>query len=110
MFLRCRIIRPLISLLLCIVLVCAGRNVSSQAADNTDIRVILEALYKNKSSIMIYNSDIALGFCIDNVYEPETELYSATGFGFNPDKGTYYADSSEYPSYSECADFCVKYF
>ncbi|MCR5330261.1 MAG: SpoIID/LytB domain-containing protein [Lachnospiraceae bacterium] len=81
----------------------------AEAARMTDIRVGLEALYKDKNSIMIYNSRIALGFCFGNRYTAETELVSATGFSFTPDKGTYYEDVNNYPTYEKALSVCGLY-
>ena len=82
---------------------------STWAAEMTDIRVGLEALYKNKSSVMIYNSNIALGFCVGNRYSAELELESATGFSFTPDKGTYYEDQNNYPTFAKAMSICGMY-
>ncbi|MCR5768854.1 MAG: SpoIID/LytB domain-containing protein [Lachnospiraceae bacterium] len=75
----------------------------------TDIRIGLVDLYKDKSSIMVYNSRIALGFCVGNSYSAEIELDSATGFSFTPDKGTYYEDINNYPSYQKALSICGTY-
>ena len=51
----------------------------AHAASMTDIRIGLVDLYKDKSRIMVYNSRITLGFCVNNSYSAEIELDSTTG-------------------------------
>ena len=86
-----------------------SKNIPILAADMTDILIGLVDLYKDKSSIMVYNSRIALGFCVGNSYSAEIELDSTTGFSFTPDKGTYYEDINNYPSYQKALSICGTY-
>ncbi len=108
-----RIHKTAAALFLCILIslvsIFSNRADTVYAADITDVRIGLEELYKNKSSIMVYNSEISLGFCINNNYTTEIDLQSPTGFSFTPDKGTYYEDVNNYPSYQKAVSICDTY-
>lgn len=81
----------------------------AHAARMTDVRIGLEELYKNKSSIMIYNSSIALGFCVNDNYTSEIEIDSPTGFGFTPERSTFYEDKNNYTTYRKAVSICDTY-
>ena len=104
-----QIVRILAIPFLCILIFKICLPYPAQAASMTDIRIGLVDLYKDKSRIMVYNSRIALGFCVNNSYSAEIELDSTTGFGFTPDKGTYYADINNYPSFQKAVSICGTY-
>ena len=56
----------------------------------TDIRVGLKSTYFEKSIITIYNTDIKMGYCINDEFKADIELKSIGGFSFEPDKADYY--------------------
>ena len=69
----------------------------------SDIRVGLKALYMGKKIITIYNTDIKMGYCVNDSFKAELELKSKSGFSFEPDNGTYYCDNTVYTSYSKAS-------
>ncbi|MCR5206465.1 MAG: SpoIID/LytB domain-containing protein [Lachnospiraceae bacterium] len=75
----------------------------------TDIRVGLKSIYFEKSIITIYNTDIKMGYCINDEFKADIELKSIGGFSFEPDKADYYSDGSAYSRYSD-AEAAVKGF
>lgn len=68
----------------------------------SDIRVGLVSQYKDKDVITIYNKRIAVGYCGKNSFKKSFDLYSKSGFSFEPDKGTYYISGKTYTSLESC--------
>ncbi|MBO4509930.1 MAG: SpoIID/LytB domain-containing protein [Lachnospiraceae bacterium] len=85
----------LFSLLFCILL--SGK----EAKAATDIRVGLKSTYFGKSIITIYNTEIKMGYCINDSYKADIELKSKGGFSFEADNGQYYTDLTTYTRYSD---------
>ena len=83
-----------LSLLFCVLFF----NTKANAA--TDIRVGLKSTYFGKSIITIYNTDIKMGYCINDSFKADIELKSKGGFSFEPDKTEYYIDGNVYSKYS----------
>ena len=52
----------------------------------TDIRVGLKSTYFDKKIITIYNTEIKMGYCINDSYRSDIVLKSVGGFSFEPDK------------------------
>ncbi len=73
----------------------------SQVHAATDIRVGLKSTYFSKSIITIYNTDIKMGYCLNDVFKADIELKSAGGFSFEPDSSTYYTDGKTYSGYTD---------
>lgn len=65
----------------------------------TDIRVGLKSTYFDKKIITIYNTEIKMGYCINDSYRSDIVLKSVGGFSFEPDKSEYYTDNVIYGSY-----------
>ena len=71
-----------------------------EAKAATDIRVGLKSTYFGKNIITIYNTEIKMGYCINDSYVPDIELKSKGGFSFEPDNSEYYSDGTAYKKYS----------
>jgi len=67
----------------------------------TDIRVGLKALYSGRKIITVYNSELRMGYCLNDSFKADIELKSAGGFSFEPDSGKYFSDGKTYISYRE---------
>ena len=91
------IFKTILGLFIFFALFFAFENTEAGAA--TDIRVGLKSLYMGKSIITIYNSDIKMGYCLNDSFKADIELKSAGGFSFEPDKSTYYSNGTDYDSY-----------
>lgn len=88
-------------ILIFISLMNAASKVAYGANVMTDIRVGLISLYSKKSNITVKNKKIGLGYCIDEKYKVDFELYSETGFTFTPAKGYYYITNKTFKSYKD---------
>ena len=71
------------------------------ARAGTDIRVGLKALYSGKSIITIYNTEIKMGYCLNDSYKADIILKSAGGFSFEPDRSAYYTNADSFASYTD---------
>lgn len=67
--------------------------------DESTIRVGLEGIYYNKSSITIRNTDVVLGYAVDNAYYREMTL-SGGSFTFTPYNKAY-TKTGSYSTYDE---------
>lgn len=83
-----------LSLLFSVLFFCTKVNAA------TDIRVGLKSTYFGKSIITIYNTDIKMGYCINDSFKADIELKSKGGFSFEPDKTEYFIDGNVYSKYS----------
>ncbi len=92
-----------IKMLLCMLIFLASFFAfeNTKAAAATDIRVGLKSLYMGKGIITIYNSDIKMGYCLNDSFKADIELKSAGGFSFEPDNSTYYTNGNDFESYSK---------
>ena len=77
----------------------SGDTVYAEDRDGSMIRVGLEGVYYNKQTITIRNTDIVLGYSVDNAYYREMAL-SGGGFTLTPYTGNIRI-AGEYSSYEE---------
>ncbi|MBR4343881.1 MAG: SpoIID/LytB domain-containing protein [Lachnospiraceae bacterium] len=96
---RRKIYNPLVTIMLTLLFCAFFYSVKAEAA--TDIRVGLKALYFGKNIITIYNTDLKMGFCINDSFKADIELKSKGGFSFEPETREYYSDTVLYPTYSK---------
>lgn len=93
-----RQIQKMVGLFLIFALVSFGVPVKA-AVENDLLRIGLTTSYAKKSSLTIADSQIAIGYCVNNNYTEIAELISETGFLFAP-ASEYYAKSDQsYGSY-----------
>ncbi len=78
-----------------------AKNAYAYDIDCKDVRIGLEGIYKNKSSVMIYNTKIALGYSVENTYRADICLKSSCGFTVMPVDSILWESNSVYGSYNE---------
>lgn len=86
---RMRVVRKMTSVLflmtvLFIISVILLEPRQSVAATDHEIRVGLAEYYTGKETIIIKNTELGMGYCLDKEYKTETILSSKTGFTFTP--------------------------
>ena len=81
--------------------------ISAKAA--TDIRVGLKSTYFDKKIITIYNTEIKMGYCINDSYKSDIVLKSVGGFSFEPDRSDYYTDNIIYGTYKSAVSKTKEY-
>lgn len=107
MYLRCSLLNNrrlhlwAVFLLLLVLLTMSGSRpgAAEAAGEMTDIRVGLAALSAGKASLQIKNTDIALGYCIKDLYQSDAEFSSSSGFTFTPAQECYYILSKTFSKY-----------
>ena len=78
-----------------------AKNAYAYDIDCKDVRIGLEGIYKNKSSVMIYNTRIALGYSVENSYRADICLKSSCGFTVKSVDSILWESNSVYESYNE---------
>ena len=81
-------------------------SASAKAEAATDIRVGLKSSYFDKKIITIYNTELQMGYCINDSYKAELKLKSAGGFSFEPDMSEYYCDGTDHTKYKDALSAC----
>ncbi len=64
-----------------------------------EIRVGLTSMYSGKETLIIYNTTLGYGYCVNNAYLQEAVFSSSSGFTFTPVNGYFVAENKTYGSY-----------
>ena len=64
-----------------------------------EIRVGLTSMYSGKETLILYNTTIGYGYCVNNTYLQEAVFSSTSGFTFVPVNGYFVAENKTYGSY-----------